>query len=146
MRIGVLVTFTENDPDARSLVQALVQRLGELGWRDGRNIQIDYRWAAAERSKAQVLAEELVKTRPDLIVACAGPAAVAISQVTRSIPVVFVQVIDPVALGIVRSMARPGENLTGFTHFEAAIGGKWLEALKEGCSRHHPRGGFARSR
>jgi putative ABC transport system substrate-binding protein len=108
-----------------------VQRLGELGWRDGRNIQIDYRWAAAERSKAQVLAEELVKTRPDLIVACAGPAAVAISQVTRSIPVVFVQVIDPVALGIVRSMARPGENLTGFTHFEAAIGGKWLEALKE---------------
>ena len=131
MRIGVLVTFTENDPDARSLVQALVQRLGELGWRDGRNIQIDYRWAAAERSKAQVLAQELVKTRPDLIVACAGPAAVAISQVTRSIPVVFVQVIDPVALGIVRSMARPGENLTGFTHFEAAIGGKWLETLKE---------------
>jgi ABC-type uncharacterized transport system substrate-binding protein len=130
-RIGVLVTFGESDPAAQSSVRALVQRLEELGWSDGRNIRIDYRWAAAERGRAQVLAKELVDMRPDLIVACAGPATVALWQVTRSIPVVFVQVIDPVALGIVESMAHPGGNFTGFTHFETVIGGKWLELLKE---------------
>jgi ABC-type uncharacterized transport system substrate-binding protein len=130
-RIGVLITFAESDPDSQSLVQALVQRLQELGWSDGRNIRIDYRWAAAERGRAQTLAEELVEMHPDLIVACAGPAAVALWRSTRSIPIVFVQVIDPVALGIVKTMAHPGGNITGFTHFEATIGGKWLELLKE---------------
>jgi putative ABC transport system substrate-binding protein len=109
----------------------LVQRLQELGWSDGCNIRIDYRWAAAERGRAQALAEELVEMHPDLIVACAGPAAVALWRATRSIPIVFVQVIDPVALGIVKTMAHPGGNITGFTHFEATIGGKWLELLKE---------------
>jgi putative ABC transport system substrate-binding protein len=130
-RIGVLITFAESDPDSQSLVRALVQRLQELGWSDGRNIRIDYRWAAAERGRAQALAEELVEMHPDLIVACAGPAAVALWRATRSIPIVFVQVIDPVALGIVKTMAHPGGNITGFTHFEATIGGKWLELLKE---------------
>ena len=120
-----------SDPDAQSLVRALVQRLQELGWSDGRIIRIDYRWAAAERGRAQALAEELVEMHPDLIVACAGPAAVALWRATRSIPIVFVQVIDPVALGIVKTMAHPGGNITGFTHFEATIGGKWLELLKE---------------
>ena len=130
-RIGVLVTFTQDDADAQSFVHALLQRLGDLGWKEGRNLSIEYRWGAAERSRAQGLAQELADSRPDLIIASGGPAAAAISRTTRTIPVVFVQVIDPVALGIVSSMARPGGNLTGYTHFEAAIGGKWLELLKE---------------
>jgi putative ABC transport system substrate-binding protein len=130
-RLGVLVTFTQDDADAQSFVQALLQRLGDYGWRDARNLSIEYRWGAAERSRAQGLAQELIETRPDLIIASGGPAAAAVSRTTRAIPVVFVQVIDPVALGIVPNMARPGGNLTGFTHFEAGIGGKWLELLKE---------------
>ena len=130
-RLGILVTFTQDDADAQSFVQALLQRLGDFGWRERRNLSIEYRWGAAERSRAQGLAQELAETRPDLIIASGGPAAAAISRTTRTIPVVFVQVIDPVALGIVPSMTRPGGNLTGFTHFEAAIGGKWLELLKE---------------
>jgi ABC-type uncharacterized transport system substrate-binding protein len=107
-RIGVLVTFTQDDADAQSFVHALLQRLGDLGWKEGRNLSIEYRWGAAERSRAQGLAQELADSRPDLIIASGGPAAAAISRTTRTIPVVFVQVIDPVALGIVSSMARPG--------------------------------------
>jgi len=130
-RIGVLATFTESDPEAQSWITALVQRVQELGWTDGRNVRIDYRWAAAERSRAQTLAQELVKLQPDIIVACGGPAAIAVAQATRSVPIVFVQVADPVALGIVPNLARPGGNVTGFTHFELTIVGKWLQALKD---------------
>ena len=130
-RIGVLMVFPESDREAQSLVKVLVERLGELGWTEGRNIHIDYRWGAAERGRARALAQELVALQPDMIIAGGGPAAFAIWQAARSIPVVFVQVVDPVALGIVASLARPGGNLTGFTHFESAIVGKWLEGLKE---------------
>jgi putative ABC transport system substrate-binding protein len=130
-RIGIVTVFGESDSEAGSQVRVLVQRLGELGWTEGHNLRIDYRWDAAERRQARALADELVALQPDMIVAAAGPAAFATWQATSSVPVVFVQVVDPVALGIVASLSRPGGNLTGFTHFESAIVGKWLEALKE---------------
>ena len=128
-RIGVMLVFDESDADAQSSVRGLVKRLDELGWTAGRNLDIDYRWGAAEHGRARAL--ELIALQPDMIVAGGGPAAFALWQATRSVPIVFVQVVDPVGLGIVASMARPGGNLTGFTHFESAIVGKWLEALKE---------------
>jgi putative ABC transport system substrate-binding protein len=130
-RIGILTTFTETDREARSWTKTLVQRLQELGWTDGRNLRIDYRWAADESSRAPVLAQELLKLQPDVIVACGGPAAIAIAQATHSIPIVFLHVVDPVSLGIVPNLAHPAGNITGFTHFEPAIVGKWLQALKD---------------
>ena len=130
-RIGILTLFTESDHEARSWTNALVQRLQELGWTDGRNLYIDYRWAADESSRAPVLAQELLKLQPDVIVACGGPAAIAIAQATHSVPIVFVQLVDPVSLGLVGNLAHPGGNVTGFTHFEPTIVGKWLQALKD---------------
>jgi putative ABC transport system substrate-binding protein len=130
-RIGVLVVFAETDPVARFQISAMVQELQDLGWTEGRNVRLDYRWNAAERSQALALATELAAMSPDLIVACGGPPAAALAQTTRSVPVVFVQVIDPIALGIVASLARPGGNITGFTNFELTMAGKWLEALKD---------------
>ena len=130
-RIGVLTVFAETDSEARSSLNALVQGLQELGWSDGRNVRIDYRWEAAEHNRAQTLAKELIALQPDLIVACGGPAAAALSQATHSIPIVFVQVVDPIAFGIVAGLAHPGRNFTGFTNFELTVGGKWLQALKE---------------
>jgi putative tryptophan/tyrosine transport system substrate-binding protein len=130
-RIGVLVVFAETDPVARSQIAAMLHGLQDLGWTEGRNLRIDYRWDAAERSRALALAKELVATSPDLIVACGGPSTAALAQATQSVPIVFVQVIDPIALGIVASLARPGGNITGFTNFELTMAGKWLEALKD---------------
>src|SRR5262245_21726368 len=130
-RIGVLTTFDANDPEARSWVKALVQRLQELGWTDGQNIRIDDRWAGTERSRLVALANELVELKPELIVACGGPAAAALHGATRSLPIVFVQVVDPVAFSLVTSLAHPGGNITGFMHFESSMVGKWLELLKE---------------
>lgn len=130
-RIGILASFVESDPDAQSYVDAVVAQLQNLGWTEGRNIHFDYRWDAAERGRAQALANELIDLKPDVLVACAGPAAAALWKATRSIPIVFAQVTDPVALGLATSLSVPGGNATGFTHFEAAIGGKWLGLLKE---------------
>jgi putative ABC transport system substrate-binding protein len=130
-RIGILAVFTESDQEARSWTNALIQRLHDLGWTDGQNLRIDYRWAADESSRTPMLAQELLKLQPDVIVACGGPAAIAIAQATHSVPIVFVQVVDPVLLGIVQNLAHPGGNVTGFTHFELTIVGKWLQALKD---------------
>jgi putative ABC transport system substrate-binding protein len=129
-RIGVLLTFTE-DHEGHSWLNALVQRLQELGWTDGRNLNIDYRWDAVESSRALMLAQELLKLQPDVVVACGGPAAIALAQATHSVPIVFVQVADPILLGIVPNLAHPGGNITGFTHFELTIVGKWLQTLKD---------------
>jgi ABC-type uncharacterized transport system substrate-binding protein len=109
-RIGVLVSFVERDPDAESYVKAIVDQLQDLGWTEGRNIHFDYRWDAAERNRARALAKELVDLQPDLVVACAAPAAVALWEATHSIPIVFAQVTDPVALGMAASLAAPGGN------------------------------------
>jgi putative ABC transport system substrate-binding protein len=130
-RIGVLHGYAESDADARLLVNVLIQRLQDLGWTSGRNLHVEYRWGAGDRGRAQMLAQELLGMQLEVIVACAGPPAFALCQATRSIPIVFVQVVDPVALGIVETLARPGTNCTGFTHFESAVVGKWVDILKE---------------
>ena len=129
-RIGVLTSFPTNDPEARAWVGALVQGLRELGWANGQNIRIDDRWAG-EPSRALALANELVQLKPELIVACGGPAAAALQGTTRSLPTVFVQVVDPVAFGLVASLAHPGGNITGFMHFEPSMVGKWVQVLKD---------------
>ena len=129
-RIGVL--GIADDVEAQSWVSVLVRRLQELGWTDGRNVQIDYRFGLVGRaSNMQVLAKELIDFHPDLILAVATSATVPLRQQTTLIPVVFVGVSDPVGLGVVESLAHPGGNVTGFTGLEFSIASKWLEVLKE---------------
>jgi putative ABC transport system substrate-binding protein len=129
-RIGVLHGLARDDAEAPLRVSAIEQGLRERGWTQGRNITIEYRWAGAA-SEAQEHAKALVDSTPDLIVAHSSPVLAALSRETSSIPIVFVVVIDPVGGGYVRSLARPGGNITGFTNYEMTIGGKWLEILKE---------------
>jgi putative ABC transport system substrate-binding protein len=104
--------------------------LHELGWAEGRNIQIDYLWGARAPDRARALAEQLVTQAPDVVLAYGSPALAAMHRATSTIPVVFVVVADPVGGGYVQSLARPGGNVTGFSTFEPEIGGKWLELLK----------------
>jgi putative ABC transport system substrate-binding protein len=130
-RIGVLVNSAENDPEKQSELGALRARLEQLGWSDGRNIQFDFRWTEGRFERLSVYAAELVSLSPDVILATNAPTLVALQKETRSIPLVFVQIVDPVAEAFVSSLSHPGGNITGFTHFEHAIGGKWLQLLKE---------------
>jgi putative ABC transport system substrate-binding protein len=130
-RIGALMGFAESDPEQRTRTAALLRRLQELGWTDGRNIRIDYRHTDGESDRMRIHAKELVALSPDLILAQTNGALAALRQATSSVPIVFVQVSDPVGSGFVESLARPGGNLTGFTNFEPEMGGKWIEALKE---------------
>ena len=113
------------------MVAAFVQALGRLGWVDGKNIRIDYRFAAGDPALFKTSAAELAGLSPDVILASTPPAIAAVRQQTRTIPVVFVFVIDPIGLGLVQSLARPGGNITGFGSFDAPIMGKWLQLLKE---------------
>jgi putative ABC transport system substrate-binding protein len=130
-RIGVLMSFSKSDPEAQAFLSAFVQALAPLGWTDGRNVRIDTRWAGSEANQLKAHAVELVGLKPDAILVAGTLGLLALRQETRSIPIVFVQVGDPVASGLVASLARPGGNITGFTTFEHAMGGKWLEVLKE---------------
>jgi len=130
-RIGVLIGPAESDPEGQTRAEALRQDLQKLGWTEGRNIRIDYRWGTGEPDRAQASAAELVALAPDVIVAHGTPAATAVQRATRSIPIVFVVVVDPVGAGLVEGLAQPGSNITGFSTFEPEIGGKWLELLKE---------------
>jgi putative ABC transport system substrate-binding protein len=130
-RIGLLMVNAEDDPEGQTRVGAFRQRLRELGWTEGRNIRIDYHWGVGNPERARASAADLVTLAPDAILANGTPAVVALHRATRSIPVVFVVVVDPVAAGVVESLARPGGNITGFSTFEPEIGGKWLELLKE---------------
>jgi putative ABC transport system substrate-binding protein len=129
-RIGVFSGFA-NNAEGQSRIKAFKERLDALGWVDGRNVRIDYRFAAGDPDQFRALASEMVGTAPDVILVIATPALVALRQETRTIPLVFVNVSDPVDGGFVESMARPGGNVTGFTSFEYSVGGKWLELLKE---------------
>jgi putative tryptophan/tyrosine transport system substrate-binding protein len=129
-RIGILMSIADG-PEGQARMAALRQGLQELGWIEGRNIQIDYRWNRADAERAQVYATELIELKPDLLLAHAPLSLEVLRQRTRSIPIVFLQVPDPVEAGVVASMARPGANITGFTHFEYTMGGKWLSLLKE---------------
>jgi putative tryptophan/tyrosine transport system substrate-binding protein len=130
-RIGVLMTLAADDPEGQARLRAFVQGLQELGWTDGRNVQIDYRWSGADADRIRKAAAELVALAPDLIQANSSPAVASLLQATRTVPIVFTQVADPVGAGFVESMARPGGNATGFTVFEYGISVKWLELLKE---------------
>jgi len=130
-RIGVLAGNAKTDREVQSRLSAFVQRLSELGWKDGSNLRIDYRFGEGDATRLAPLARELLDLRPDVVVAHGTSVATAFRQQTLSIPIVFVQVADPVAAGIVTNLARPEGNITGFTNFEFSIGGKWLEALKE---------------
>src|SRR5262249_42683698 len=130
-RLGVLMAIAANDPEARRRVAAFEHELRVLGWVDGRNVRIDYRWGSDDPVLLRREAAALVAAAPDLIFANSTPAVTALRQESTTLPMVFVQVTDPVGQGLVPNLARPGGNLTGFTNFEFAIGGKWLQTLKE---------------
>jgi putative tryptophan/tyrosine transport system substrate-binding protein len=129
-RIGVLMNFREDEPEGQARLAAYVQALQKLGWTEGGNLHTDIRWTADDADRNRRYAEELVALAPDVILASASASVVALQRVTRSVPVVFASVIDPVGAGFVESLAQPGGNTTGFTAFEYSISGKWLELLK----------------
>jgi putative ABC transport system substrate-binding protein len=130
-RIGVLMASTADDPDFQARIMAFLQGLQQLGWADGRNVRIDTRWATTKPDDIRRHAAELAALAPDVILAGTGTATVApLLQATRTVPIVFAVVIDPVGAGFVETLARPGGNATGFTIFEYNMSGKWLELLK----------------
>jgi ABC-type uncharacterized transport system substrate-binding protein len=130
-RIGVLMNGTADDPVTQSRLTAFVQGLQESGWTVGRNLQIDYRWGAGNVERYRTFAAELVALKPDILATVGAPAVEALQGATRTVPIVFISVTDPVGGGLVASLARPGRNVTGFTNFEYGLTGKWLELLKE---------------
>jgi putative ABC transport system substrate-binding protein len=130
-RIGVLMPVPENDPVGQKVVTAFVQALARFGWSEGKNIRIDYRFAAGDPTLFQTYAAELADLMPDAILASTPPAVAALRPLTRTIPIIFVLLADPVGLGVVKSLARPGGNITGFTSLDAPLMGKWLQLLKE---------------
>jgi putative tryptophan/tyrosine transport system substrate-binding protein len=130
-RIGVLTHLAADDPEHQSRLAAFLQGLQEAGWTVGRNVTIDVRWAAADVESMKRFAKELVALQPDLIFTNSTPATAAMLQATRTIPVIFALVADPVGSGFVASLSRPGGNATGFTPIEGSLGGKWVELLKD---------------
>ncbi len=130
-RVGVLWNLAADDPIGQARLAAFLQGLQELGWTDGRNVRIDYRWAAADADRSRRYAVELVALAPDVILANGSQSVAALLQTTRTVPIVFSTIIDPVGAGYVASLARPGGNATGFTLYEYSLSGKWLELLKE---------------
>ena len=130
-RIGVLLNFAEDDREAQAQHSAFLQALQQLGWTDGRSIRIDTRWTAGDPARARKYAGELVALEPDVVLAEGTTVLGLLLQATRRVPIVFVQVTDPVGGGFVASLAQPAGNATGFTQFEYSMAGKWLELLKE---------------
>ena len=130
-RIGVLMSYDEGDAESRSVFEAFVQGLKKVGWINGRNLQIEVRWASSNVDRLRAFAQELVEMKPDLIVAHTTPGTAAVKAATSTIPVVIAAASDPVGDGFVASLARPGGNITGFINIEGSMGGKWLELLKE---------------
>ncbi len=130
-RVGVLMPFNENDSEPKAYLSALMQGLAELGRSDGRNLRIDLRWAGGNVDRMRVFAKELVDLQPDVILSPTTPVTAAFRRETRTIPIVFASVSDPVGDGFIVSLPRPGGNLTGFINMEASMGGKWLQLLME---------------
>jgi putative ABC transport system substrate-binding protein len=130
-RIGVFMPGVADDPEFQGLNAAFLQRLAELGWIVGRNTRIDYRWGAGEAERYPAIAAELVASAPDIMLAVGSLIVTALQKATRSVPIVFANVTDPVGGGLVASLARPGGNTTGFITSEFGFAGKWLELLKE---------------
>ena len=130
-RIGVLYGGAETDPELQARDTAFRKRFDELGWIDGRNVRIDYRWSAGSVERAHLFAKELVRLNPDVLLGISTLATAALQQETRTIPIVFAVVTDPIGSGFVASLADPGGNITGFSSFETSVGGKWLELMHE---------------
>jgi putative ABC transport system substrate-binding protein len=130
-RIGVLQQYAESDPEGQARLAAFLDTFQGLGWSNGRNAQVEVRWPGAEVERMKAYSAELVALAPDAILCASGPGAAVMKQATRTVPVVFVQVSDPVGSGLVAGLARPGGNITGFQNFEPAVVGKWLGLLKE---------------
>jgi putative tryptophan/tyrosine transport system substrate-binding protein len=129
--IGVLMMHAESSPEAQAWVAAFRDGLGKLGWADGRNIRIDYRWARWNMQLIERSAKDLVALQPDLILSSSTPTTASLVKQTRTIPIVFANIVDPIGSGFVASLSRPGGNVTGFVNLEPAMAGKWLELLKE---------------
>jgi putative tryptophan/tyrosine transport system substrate-binding protein len=130
-RIGILMSGAESDAQPRTEHAAFVQELKELGWTTGRNVSIDTRWGMGDAARMLTEARNLVALAPDLVLASGGVTMQALLQATRTVPIVFLQVLDPVGAGYVESLARPGSHVTGFTNFEYGMSGKWLELVKQ---------------
>jgi putative ABC transport system substrate-binding protein len=130
-RIGVLMNASSDDADGQARIVAFVQALQELGWTDRRNARIDVRWGAGDAERYHRYARELVALEPDVILAPTGSVVAALQRTTRTVPIVFTSVIDPVGAGFVANLARPGGNMTGFAAFEYGLSGQWLALLKE---------------
>jgi putative tryptophan/tyrosine transport system substrate-binding protein len=129
--VGVLMSLAQNDPGGQAEVEAFYQGLTALGWVEGRNIQIEFRWAGGNIERARILAKELIGLNPDVLLGRSTPTTAALKAETNSIPIIFVNVAEPIRSGFVESLIRPGGNLTGFTNFDGSIGAKWLQLLKE---------------
>jgi putative tryptophan/tyrosine transport system substrate-binding protein len=130
-RIGVLMNLAADDAEGQARLAAFLQGLQEAGWAVGRNVRIDLRWGAGDADRFRKQAAELVALAPDVVLASSLPVVGPLLQATRTVPIVFVQVVDPVGAGLVASLAQPGGNATGFTIFEFGIAAKWVELLKE---------------
>src|SRR6516162_7129327 len=129
-RIGVMIALPEGDPELKKWLTAFRQGLEKLGWSEGRNVRIDYRFAPAG-ARALELAKELLALQPDVVFAFSGPATVAFQRATHTVPIVFIGIADAIAQGFVRSLSHPDGNLTGLTMYEASVSGKYLSMLKE---------------
>jgi len=130
-RIGILHDYEEADPDGREQISAFRDELSKLGWAEGRNVVIDFKSGAVEAEQLSPIAKELLAQKPDVVLGGGGTIVAALQRASRSVPIVFVNVTDPVGGGLVASLAHPGGNATGFTQFEFGISAKWLELLKE---------------
>jgi putative tryptophan/tyrosine transport system substrate-binding protein len=129
--LGILMGYAQSDPDTQARMAAFRQAFEQLGWKDGHNVQISYRYGVGDIDKVRGDARELVDAKPDVIVCETTPTLKAVADQTSTIPIVFISVTDPVSDGFVTDLARPGGNITGFTNFEATMGGKWIELLKK---------------
>ena len=130
-RIGMLIHYSQTDREGQARIAAFLETLQRLGWTDGRNVRIEYRWSAGDAGRGKPSAAELVRSTPDVIVVAGWTALAELKKLTSMISIVFTQVSDPVGSGLVAGLARPGANISGFQNFEPAIGGKWLGVLKE---------------
>jgi ABC-type uncharacterized transport system substrate-binding protein len=130
-RIGVLNAFAETDPQQQAWDTAFRRRLNEIGWVDGRNIHIDYRWAAGSLDRLQSFAKQLIALNPDVLVGVTTPATAALQRETKTTPIIFTVVSDPIGSGFVASLANPGGNITGFINIEGSLAGKWIELMHE---------------
>jgi len=129
-RLGILIPFAEGDAEAKARLAALLETLEGIGWSTKTNLRVDYRWTAADLDRMRDAAKDLVSMQPDVLIGITTPGTLALARETTAVPIVFLQVSDPVGSGLVPTLAKPGGNVTGFTNFEYSMGGKWLQTLK----------------